>query len=77
MHVLLHLTLEDSRSGGLVKAGSFEDVGGINPVVLATAHDMFFQVGAELILPDGYLQEEGQASATMNKHLTKETLTPL
>jgi hypothetical protein len=38
---------------------------------------MFFQVGAELILPDGYLQEEGQASATMNKHLTKETLTPL
>jgi hypothetical protein len=30
-------------------------VGGVDPIVLSPAHDMFFQVGSELVFVDGDL----------------------
>lgn len=66
--VLLHLALEDARAGGLVKAGSLEDMCRIDPVILATAHDMFFQVGAELVLIDRDLQATEQAIVSAGLH---------
>jgi hypothetical protein len=53
--VLLDIALEDTCTGGLVEAGGFEDVGGVDPIVLSPAHDMFFQVGSELVFVDGDL----------------------
>lgn len=41
MVALLDITLKNAGSGGLVEAGSFQDMGGIDPVVGLTAHDMF------------------------------------
>jgi hypothetical protein len=56
VHVLLHLTLENAGSGGLVEASCLQDVCRVDPVILAAAHDMFFEVGAELEFVDGNLQ---------------------
>ena len=44
----LNFSLQNSRSGRLVEPRSFQDVCGIDPVVLPTSHDMFFEVHAEL-----------------------------
>lgn len=61
MGILLHLSLQDARSCGLVEAGGLQDVCGVDPVVLATSHDMFLEVGSELILVHGDLQDNGGA----------------
>lgn len=55
MDVFLDLTLEDACSGRLVEAGGFQDVCRIDPFIMATAHNMLFQVGPELELVDGDL----------------------
>ena len=49
--IFLDFTLEDAGPRRLVEAGSFKNVGRIDPVVMAPAHDMFFEVGAKLVLP--------------------------
>jgi hypothetical protein len=48
--VLLHFTLKDSGSGGLVEASSLQDVCRIDPIIGATSHNMLLQVHAELKL---------------------------
>lgn len=40
MHTLLHLALEDTGPGRLVVVGDLQDVGSVDPVIGATAHDM-------------------------------------
>lgn len=55
MDILLDIAFQDAGTGRLVKAGGLEDVGGIDPVVLSTAHDMFFEVRSELVLVNGDL----------------------
>jgi hypothetical protein len=52
MHALLDFALEDTGSGGLVVVGYLEDVGCVDPVVGATAHDM---VAVDIALVDGDL----------------------
>lgn len=57
----LDVPLENAGSGGLVEAGSFQDMGGIDPVVGLTAHDML-SLGlwaSELELPYWILKAEG------------------
>jgi len=60
--ILLHLALEDACTGGLVEAGGLEDVCGIDPVVLATAHHMLFAVEAKLELVDRDLDRRQRVS---------------
>lgn len=52
VHTLLDLALEDARAGGLVEVGDLQDVGCVDPVVGATAHDM---VALNIELIDGDL----------------------
>ena len=68
VHVLLHLTLEDAGSGGLVEAGCLQDVCRVEPVIVAAAHNMFFEVGAELELVDGNLQELVSLRSIKQRH---------
>ena len=56
MGSLLHLALEDSRSCWLVEARGFQDVGCVDPVIMAPAHDMFFEIMAKLVFPDRHLK---------------------
>ena len=53
MNPLLHLSLQDSSPRGFVVVGDFEDVGSVDPIVAAPAHDM---VGWEVKLIDGDLE---------------------
>ena len=55
MHIFLDLAFKDSSSRGLVEAGSLEDMRRIDPVVVATAHDMFLQICSKLVLVHWYL----------------------
>lgn len=57
MIALLHVTLKDSGSCGLVETGSLQDMCSIDPVVGLPPHDMLpFGVRAgELVLPDWVL----------------------
>ena len=61
---LLYLALEDSRPCWLVEARGFQDVGCVDPVIVAPAHDMFFGIMAKLILPDRHLKVSRRQSAT-------------
>lgn len=54
--VFLDIALQNPGARRFVKTGCFENVGGIDPVVLSTAHNMFFQVRAKLVLIDGDLE---------------------
>lgn len=56
MNILLHIALENACSGGLVETGGLQDVGGIDPIVLSTAHNMLFEVWTELVLVHGNLE---------------------
>jgi hypothetical protein len=56
MSLLLYLPLQDTSSGRLIKTSGFQDVCRINPVVMATAHNMFLEIGTELKFVDGYLR---------------------
>lgn len=58
MRVLLHIPLENARASGLVEASGLEDVRSVDPVVVAAAHDVFLEVGAELELVDGNLDSQ-------------------
>lgn len=60
VNVLLHLAFQDSCPGRLVEAGGFQDVSCVDPVVVAPAHDMFLEIMAELVFPDGDLRCRGQ-----------------
>lgn len=53
MVTLLHVALENAGSGGLVEAGSLQDMCSIDPIVGLTSHDMLpFGIRAsELVLP--------------------------
>lgn len=59
----LDVALENAGSGGLVETSSFQDMGGIHPVVGLAAHDMLsFGLGArELELPYWILEEGAMA----------------
>lgn len=52
VHALLHFALEDAGARRLVVVGHLEDVGGVDPVVGAAAHDM---VAVDIALVDGDL----------------------
>lgn len=56
MGVFLYLALQDSRSSGLVEAGSLEDMCSVDPVIVATAHYMLLEIDTKLILPYWNLQ---------------------
>ena len=71
VNVLLHLALENSCPGRLVEAGRLEDVCGIDPVVRAPAHDMFFQVDTKLEFVHGNLVDEQDLLACLRaQHIT-------
>ena len=53
VHALLDFALEDAGSRRLVVVGYLEDVGRVDPVVGAAAHDM---VAVDIALVDGDLQ---------------------
>lgn len=74
--ILLDVALEDAGPGWLVEASGFQDVGGVDPVVLSAAHNMFFQVGSELVFVDGNL-EESKLLALMQAAPPRGKLTPL
>lgn len=64
MVALLYVTLENASSGGLVEAGSLQDMGGIDPVVRLSAHNMLplgFRTG-ELKLPYWILRRVDEVS---------------
>lgn len=48
MDILLYVSFEDPRPSWLVKAGSLQDVGRIDPIVLPSSHDMFLHVTTKL-----------------------------
>ena len=50
MNILLYFAFKDSCAGGLVKASSLQNVGGIDPIVQSPSHDMFLEVGTKLKL---------------------------
>jgi hypothetical protein len=54
---LLYIALKDPSPRGLVEAGGFQDVRGIDPIVGLTSHNMLpLRIWAhELELPDGVL----------------------
>ena len=52
MMTFLHLSLQYSRPCGLVIVGDFQNVGGIDEVIVATAHDM---VAVDVEFEDRYL----------------------
>lgn len=64
---LLDVALQDTSSGWLVEASSFQDMGRIDPVVGLSSHDMFpLSVRAnKLELPNWILQSEEAVSATV------------
>ena len=64
MQFLLHLTLQDTSPSRLIETSSFQNVCRIDPVVMATAHDMFLEVESELELVDGDLRKS-EISPTM------------
>jgi hypothetical protein len=53
---LLHFALEDAGARRLVEAGDLQDMGCIDPVVGATAHNM---VAGYIGLVDGHLENKG------------------
>lgn len=55
MDVLLHISFQDSGSRRLVKAGSFQDVSCIDPIIVPSSHNMFFEVASELEFVNGDL----------------------
>ena len=57
MGVLLYLALQDSRSGGFVEASGLEDMCGVDPIIMATAHYMLLEIDAKLKLPYWNLQQ--------------------
>ncbi len=61
MDIFLYIPLENPCTGWFVEAGGLQNVGGIDPVVLAAAHDMLFEVGTELVFVDGDLEMGGLA----------------
>lgn len=52
MLLFLHISLKDASAGGFVKPSSFQDVGGIDPVVMTPSHNMLFQVDTKLEFVD-------------------------
>lgn len=50
VHVLLHISFQDSRTCGLIKTSSFQDVSRIDPVIMPSSHNMFLQIDSELKL---------------------------
>lgn len=67
VHTLLDLALEDARAGGLVEVGDLQDVGCVDPVVGATAHDM---VALNIELIDGDVAVGGRVdpAAGVGRH---------
>lgn len=64
MLALLDVALEDTGSGGLIEAGSFQNMCGVDPVVGLAAHDMF-SLGfrpSELELPYWILTRNGMST---------------
>lgn len=57
MNTLLHFSFQNSSPCWFVKAGDFQDVSCIDPIVRSTSHDM---VIANLEFIDGHLQKDGQ-----------------
>ena len=53
--ILLDITFEDAGPCGLVEACRFQDVRGIDPVVMPPSHNMFLQICAKLELVHGNL----------------------
>jgi hypothetical protein len=53
--VFLNFALEDTGPGRLIEACSLQDMCRIDPVIVSSAHNMFLEIGAELVLVDRYL----------------------
>lgn len=72
MQFLLHLTLQDTSPSRLIETSSFQNVCRIDPVVMATAHDMFLEVGSELELVDGDLRMSAISMAQDSNEVRKQ-----
>lgn len=51
MNIFLDLTLQYPSTSRLVKARRFQNVRGIDPVIVTSSHDMFLQLISKLKLP--------------------------
>jgi hypothetical protein len=71
VYAFLDFALEDSGPGRLVEVGDFEDVGRIDPVVGAAAHDV---VAGDVELVDGDLQKGMLATIYIFRHVQQTGL---
>lgn len=73
MQLFLHLPLQDSSPRWLVKACSLQNMRRINPIIMATTHNMFLEIGSELVFVDGYLTPSVVCARTLGAAELSET----